>query len=536
MARRERDEQRVIAVDISGKPARVDEQGELGIACAVLEHQRAAVAGIRGAGLSHEHLQLTLPREVVRVALELDTEGTVVDFRAIAQRLRDQDRLEAVGGVTAMSKLVNETPPLLDVEAHARRLMDVAAQREVGDVAAILAAESRTWLGPPQLWTERARSILGEAVEAASAARSVSIGDAMTRYMEKLAEIRAGRVEAWGIDCGLGEYNRLLGGLGLGQLHTIAALTGGGKSCLAQQIGLGVAGKMYNGERIGVVAVNGEMTHDEQVERAIAQTESITLEEIRSGQVELPLGRLDPVEAARRRFADMPIEMFAARTDFAGIRALCRRAQAKWDRARRPGEPRTRLMVLEVDYLQIMKFNEEASRRDLAVQDFTSALKDWSMHELVHSIVLSQFKRDDAIKGGREPTVWDLKESGAIENDSDRITIIDRPNDQVPEALRDADLDDFSRFRLAKARGRKKGSCPMTFWGEFYLFTEPTEDQRSRWRSARERGEDRDCGPTPARSSGSRWGPKKGFPKPPARPGETTTNDTNTSNGRGASR
>lgn len=510
------------AIDISGRTPRYDEELERGLASEVLT-RGGAITEVRAAGATAGDFYVGICREVMRVALELDAGGEKVDFHAIASRLKDQNRLQACGGYSELLALVNTTPAIASAEGHARAIVAIAEQRRLGDAASILAAEAATWRGPPLEFVQRVRQVVDLHVDKVERVESESIGDVTERRMREIVHQWRGQRDAFGMRVGLQEYDSITRGLRHGQLHVVAALTGGGKSVFALQTALALAGTVYNGERIGCVYVSGEMPSGELVDRAICQLAGVTDDELQSGQRHLPIDGEDPIARAEKMLHVLPIEISRGRMSFESIRALVRRTQRRFDMLPRPpGEPPTRVQLVIVDYLQIMRFSraDRLQRHDQAIGDFTSALKDLAMDERLHVMLLSQFNREGAKRSG-VPLRSDLKESGSIENDSDLITFVHRPYIAVAEEDRDDDLIDHARLILAKARGREEGrGANVAFDGKFFRFVEPSDEQISRWREAHRRLRDNEA-PVKRKRARDPYAPRASAPKPPPFPSQS---------------
>ena len=83
--------------------------------------------------------------------------------------------------------------------------------------------------------------------------------------------------------------------------------------------------------------------------------------------------------------------------------------------------------IIFIDYLQMMH-SKESNIRHLKVGTFTNELKKIASEFNVCVIVTSQLSRSVEIRGGdKRPQLSDLKDSGAIEQDADKVIFIYRP-------------------------------------------------------------------------------------------------------------
>ncbi len=94
------------------------------------------------------------------------------------------------------------------------------------------------------------------------------------------------------------------------------------------------------------------------------------------------------------------------------------------EQARREAMRMEKLDLLIIDYLQIMDTARRIDNEHLRISAITRQLKTLARELGVPIIMLSQFKR---LPAGQRPTLSDLKESGSIENDSDNVILLYKP-------------------------------------------------------------------------------------------------------------
>ena len=86
-----------------------------------------------------------------------------------------------------------------------------------------------------------------------------------------------------------------------------------------------------------------------------------------------------------------------------------------------------RLKIMIIDYLQLIKTNMKFGTRDLEIGYITGELKNLAKELDIPIILLAQLNR--GIKGQTEqlPVMSDLRESGNIEQDADKVIFPHRP-------------------------------------------------------------------------------------------------------------
>jgi replicative DNA helicase len=130
------------------------------------------------------------------------------------------------------------------------------------------------------------------------------------------------------------------------------------------------------------------------------------------------------------------------------------------------------LDVLFVDHGGLFKEIYEAkgsSEKVNACGMVTKTLKRIARELDILVVMLWQLNRESAKDGNREPNVTDLKDSGSVEEDADKVILIHRPNEDAitGQQQRDTDFEaDRPRFftNVIQAKGRDDGTAAQSFY------------------------------------------------------------------------
>ena len=86
------------------------------------------------------------------------------------------------------------------------------------------------------------------------------------------------------------------------------------------------------------------------------------------------------------------------------------------------------IKVIMIDYLQLLKGNRKYQNRDAEISYICRELKSLASEHQVCIIITSQLSRALENRGGdRRPKLSDLRDSGAIEQDADKVLMLYRP-------------------------------------------------------------------------------------------------------------
>lgn len=184
-----------------------------------------------------------------------------------------------------------------------------------------------------------------------------------------------------------------------------------------------------------------------------------------SGTPYSTLATAHPADRAdyRRALATLkaaPLHCFEADTSLAAIMA-----RAKAIHAQAPVD------MLAIDYLGLIDDCEpqKGQTKANAVGRVTKALKRLAMELDCVVLLLAQLNRGPVNEGNREPRLSDLRDSGDIEQDADRVIFIHRPDVNAVTGCNQAttqDADDLPRFyvQLLQEKGRNVGTAQGALW------------------------------------------------------------------------
>jgi replicative DNA helicase len=340
-----------------------------------------------------------------------------------------------------------------------------AARRRLHDAAtALLALASRHPEG-----LSRA-SLAAEASEILDRARLVDgmrEGDA-TSLGEAWAAERARRANGGGaalvMPTGVAPLDEQLGGgLRPGQLVVIGGRPGMGKTALALQCAIHVAGHVG---RVGVFSM--EMSHLELDLRAVSFLSYVSANAIEED--DLTTDETDAVLSAEEVMRTIPIKII----DRPGLTLAEIVSQSRlW--AKTGG-----LSMIVVDHLGLMK-HAKADRHDLALADTTRLLKALAKTLEIPVVLLVQMNRDFEKRAGAggepgwrgqiaRPRMADLRDSGGIEADADIVMFPLRPTRGL--VTKENELE--AQIDIVKARRGGVGVVDVAWDGPCTAFRAPS--------------------------------------------------------------
>ena len=335
-----------------------------------------------------------------------------IDIITVAEELERHNQLGEVGGSVYLTRLINSVPTSLHAEAYGRLVEQEGLRRRLLEAATQVA----------KLAYEEGRDISQVVNEAEAAIFAVSerrlnkelspIKEAISQYYDRIKYLFEHQDEMLGVPTGFIDLDKLLGGLQQSDLLIIAGRPGSGKTGLM----LNVAKNAALTYRKHVAIFSLEMSNDQLVQRLISQETGIDSQRLRLADIhdhEWPLF----VQAANV-LSDAPIFLddTPALTPNQ-LRSKCRRLDQEYG-----------LDLVIVDYLQLMQGEGRSENRVQEVSSISRSLKQLARELNVPVLAGAQLSRAVEMRADKRPVLSDLRESGSLEQDSDIVMFINRPD------------------------------------------------------------------------------------------------------------
>ena len=406
-----------------------------------------------------ESFYLPAHRDIYDACVKMWTDGSVIDVLTLGEQLKQQGRLDRIGGGVFLDHLIDSTP----TAAHAKYYVDIVRQKHLlrciidcargaerecfgsGDSAdEILSRAEQAFLDI----TERQH---GDTVAWAAAVKGT------VQHIEQMLNAKRGMA---GVSTGFIDLDRKTQGLRTGEMIVLAARPSMGKTSLAMNIAEHVAlGTGASREPSGVGIFSLEMSQESLVMRMLCSHAEVSAFKLLGGYVPAGQAHGKLVNAASV-LTKAPIFLDdTGALDVLELRARARRMQRKHD-----------IKLLVIDYLQLLHAREYARQgRQLETAHISGHLKAMAKELKLPVLVLSQLSRgpEQRDKEGR-PRLSDLRDSGAIEQDADVVLMLRRPQ-KYDEEIKESDPY-LAVIDVAKNRNGPTGEVELNFEEEYTLF------------------------------------------------------------------
>lgn len=345
--------------------------------------------------------------------LTLYGRGEPADAITVGSELERHNELQRVGGAPYLHTLIATVPTAANAGFYAEQVAAKATMRrtvEAGTRITHLGYYGEAGADVDEIVDQVQAAAFGVSERRANndfQAANAFIPDVLTR----LEEIQDSDGEA-GVRTGFADLDALLAGLKPGQLITVAARPGLGKSTLA----LDMVRSAVLDQQVGAAVFSLEMGRDELAMRFLSASGGVRFDRMRKGQLTDDDWAQVARASAKLQEAPLFIDDSPDMTSTA-IRTKARRLKQRHG-----------IGLIVVDYLQLMTSGRRVESRQVEVNEFSRNLKLLAKELEVPVVAISQLNRESDKRTDKKPQLSDLRESGGIENDSDAVVLIHRPD------------------------------------------------------------------------------------------------------------
>jgi len=388
--------------------------------------------------------------------------GGTLDLVTIARYLRDVGKLDRVGGASYIASIMEAPVRRAAVREHAVIVRDRWRMRKLIAICERFKAEA--YIG--RLPATGVQGLLEEVESHVADVTHITHGEhlrPLSDYLgvvhdNVLAALQSGK-EISGISTGFRDLDKQTTGMHDGDLTIIAGRPGMGKTAYMLSEALNVAKQGY-----AVPFFSLEMPALQLALRLVSMQSRIELTLLRGGKIRGSDG--DRYQEAMQLLKQLPlfIDDSVALTVF-DFRARVKKLQLAVAAGKYPNVTQQRVGSAYADYLQLMRGRGESREREIA--SISQGMKETAKVLGIPITIGSQLNREVEKRQNKEPQLSDLRESGAIEQDADKVIFPHRPGYFDPD---DPTKRGWADIILAKQRNGPPGRVRLAFVAEYAVF------------------------------------------------------------------
>lgn len=430
----------------------------------------SAAMDVVGDQLRPEHFYKPAHSDIWNAITSLYNKSEPIDILTVRKRLEKMAKLDDAGGAYYLAQLTSKVNSSANLEYHTKLIIEYAMKRQVLEMA----NEATHGVYDE---TSDVFDIIGHADTKLSQIalntvkkEAVKFYDSYRASIEKMEELAKSDLSISGIPTGFTKLDQVLGGLQDSDMIVIAARPGMGKTALMLSIIRNIA---VDGEYPAAI-FSLEMSTKQLTDRVISSEAEISSENIRIGKLEDHEWKQLLYKTSKVAESPIYIDDTPA-ISITELRAKARRLVKKYG-----------VRVIAIDYLQLMKSaidNKRNHNREQEISNISSGIKALAKELNIPIIALSQLSRAVESRSDKKPLLSDLRESGSIEQDSDVVVFLWRPEYyDIPEDENGDSTAGVAMINVAKHRNGRTGETKLTWIPKFTKFTDPIYENHITYR------------------------------------------------------
>jgi len=413
------------------------EQGVLG--CLILD-AKASLCACR-LSVSVEDFYDLRHKEIYLAICELVDSNTIVDLITLSQKLKDNQKLEASGGLGYLASLSDAVPSASNMPYYVQIVRSKADLRRIILVCSETISKAYETENSEEAISQAERGVLS--VRRKDVKSEESIKALITQALDHIEFLSKSDGKVTGVSTGFPDLDAMTDGMHSDEMLIIAGYPGSGKTALAADIANHVAVNLE--KPVGIFSL--EMSGKSIVTRMLASRARVDLHKIRRhGLTERDYSNIS-IAAGKLSKAGLHFETRSDLTIFE-LRSVARRMKAEHN-----------IGLVVIDYLQLLSAGGGARRPDSRQEEVTEIsrqIKAMTRELEIPVIALSQLNDEGK-----------LRESRAIGQDADSIWMLkaEETEGTVPE-----EGSTQIKLMVKKNRNGPVGNVDLVFLKQFTKF------------------------------------------------------------------
>jgi replicative DNA helicase len=391
-------------------------------------------------------------RRIFMAMKEMSDKQVPIDSLTLSDYLEKKDWAQITGAPDNIYELAEIVPTAANAVHYARLIVEKGIFRKL-----ILASEEIAQKGyDGTLDTDEVLDYAERKIMDVGARRSrsefVQIGDLsyLDTQFKHLEELKNREIKelVTGLPTGFVDLDHMTTGFHPSELIIVAGRPAMGKTAFVLSIAQHIA--FDQKKPVGIFSL--EMPKEQLFLRLISSQARVNQKNLRTGH--LTSEEWEHVMQAFGEASDVPIYI-----DDSGDLTIFELRT----RARRLKKQRKDLSMIAVDYLQLVRGSQRTDNREQEISEISRSLKALAKELQIPVIALAQLSRAvENRPGSKKPTLSDLRESGAIEQDADIVLFIYRDEVYHPDNI---DSRGKAEIVIGKQRNGPIGSAMLAYQG-----------------------------------------------------------------------
>lgn len=391
--------------------------------------------------------------KIYQTILDLYEKHQPIDILTLTNRLKELDRLKDVGGSGYLAELTNQVTTTSHVDHYAKLVKEKRVLRDLIRASAEITEDA---FSPAKEFEDLIDDVEQKILNISQKSlpqNFTPIREELKTAYERIERLHEHKEALRGVPTGFSGLDNLLSGLQKSDLIVLGARPSLGKTSLALDVARHAALKA----NVPVGLFSLEMSREQVIDRLISSESQVPLWKLRTGKIGSEL-EFHMIQDALDKLSRAPIFIDDNPSpNILQMRSTARRLQVEHG-----------LGLLVVDYLQLIAPRRNSDNMVSQVTEISRGLKALARELEVPILALSQLSRAVDQRDNKVPRLYDLRESGSIEQDADVVLFIyrkDRERIDIPP-----EEQNMAQIIIAKHRNGPLGSVDLKFDSERVSF------------------------------------------------------------------
>ena len=345
-----------------------------------------------------------------------DKGGQPVDVVLLAEELKQRGQIEDVGGYAYLGELWDAAPTAANAEYYAKIVRDRALVRNLIHAGTEILRDAYDQSQPADELLEQAERKILDVAQMGITGQTYTLQEAINQAYQRIDRKSTGDDTGEAISTGYPDLDEITAGLHAQEMIVVAARPSVGKTSFA----LNVVRNIVMGEGHAVFFVSLEQSRIELAERLLCCQARVDSHKLRRGTLSADdIEKLIEAGGALRN-----AKLFIDDTAGQGMLRIAANARRL--------KLRHHLRLVVIDYLQLIEPDNRRDPRQEQVAQISRRLKFLAKELDIPVVALAQVNRSSEERQDHRPRLADLRESGSIEQDSDVVMLLHRPDRYEP--------------------------------------------------------------------------------------------------------
>ncbi len=430
-------------------------------------------------------------QRIFQAMLALYDKNQSIDVATVYNQLLIQKDIEIVGGLDYLNEILNDVVSLVNVEYYIKQLRDLTLLRNFLKVIDRISDQYQTKeIKDINEFVGRAENEITKITSTRRVGDFVASKTGATIYGSKIIKTRGSENTISGLSTGFSSLDKILNGLGPGELVILAARPAVGKSAFALNIAVNAAKKA----QIPVAVFSLEMNAEMIFRRLFAMKANVEYSKIQKGY--LTDYERQKIQEASVELSQIPL--FVDDSSGASIDDIVLKSK-------KLKETQGNLGLIVVDYIGLIDDDKNMFRdnEQAKIAFYSRRLKKLAGELNCPILCLAQLNRNTETRENKMPQLSDLRSSGAIEQDADKVLFMyragyysdqginlgskkkkDGEGEQENNAPKQVSETDIVKILVAKNRNGSTNNVDLSFHKNFGRFSVIDNIQQARMDNA----------------------------------------------------